>query len=438
MHSSKSGNTILGIRITSMRYRWIVWGILVITYVVGFFHRMSVSVVREPLVEAFNLSATEFGAMASMYFYAYCLAQIPAGALADTVGARLTAGFSMLLAAIGTFVFAYATSPLGLYAGRFIVGLGVAASFVCVMKIQSQWFKEREFSTLAGACLLCGNLGSLFAQAPLVFLTAALSFSGAFTSIGMGTLILAALCFLLVRNTPQDVGLASLKSAQPTTTTRALTLRQSLKQALSDKRLYPLYLTYFFILPQFFTFAGTWSAAYIQDIYQLSLTDASNTASLQVIGFMAGSLILGIASDRCGRRRFFLVLPCLVLTLCLTAVVLPWPEPLPLYIFAVCLFCAGFCCGTLSIIMTLCKEYSPPETTGTAIAVLNTCGFFGIALATPFYGYILDTATAYGFASPHQYALAFLTILMAAALLSSLFSIETYGKNISAAKPARQ
>lgn len=434
MHSIANSKSILGIRVTSMRYRWVVWGILVSTYVVSFFHRMSVSVVREPLVEAFSLSATEFGAMASMYFYAYCLAQIPAGALADSVGVRLTAGISMLLAAMGTLLFAYAASPAALYVGRFIVGLGVAASFICVMKVQSQWFKEREFSTLAGVCLLCGNLGSLCAQAPLVFLTAALAFEGAFTSIGLGTFILGALCLLFVRNTPEDLGLAPVDNGRPQSSAPTLTLRQSLTQALSDRRLYPLYFAYFFILPQFLTFAGTWSTAYLQDTYQLSLTAASNTASLQVIGFMAGSLILGLASDKCGKRRMFFVLPCFFLALSWVAAAFPWGGVLPLYLFAFCIFCAGFCSGTFSVMMTLCKEYSPPGATGTAIAVLNTCGFLGIGIATPIYGYILDTATASGAALPHQFALLFLAAITAAGLVAAFFTTESYGKNISATR----
>ena len=71
---------------SALRYRWVVWSLLVATYMVSFFHRMAVSVVKEPLMRQFDLSVSEFGMLASMYFYAYCFAQIPSGIMADSLG----------------------------------------------------------------------------------------------------------------------------------------------------------------------------------------------------------------------------------------------------------------------------------------------------------------------------------------------------------------
>ena len=414
---------------TAGQYRWVVWSLLVATYVISFFHRMSVSVVKETITTNFGLSSTEFGAMASMYFYAYCIAQIPLGVLADSVGVRATAAVSVTIAALGTIAFGCANSATGLYISRFIVGLGVAACFVCVMKVQSQWFREREFSTLSGICLFVGNIGSLSAQTPLALLVAALSFQGAFVSIGLGTLALAGLCLCFVRNRPQDMGFAPI-SAEPKQPEQAVSLGASLARVVKNKRLLFLYGFYFFSVPQLLGFGGAWSTAYIRDVYGLSLTSAANMASVQIIGFMLGSLALGYLSDKTGKRKPFLVYPCLGASLVWSFLAIAGGKALPPFAYAICLALMGFFSGMFSVMMAACKETSPAESTGTAIAAINTFGFLGIALATPAYGYIMDCFITLSHETQHHYATLFVALITGVSFLVSLGVKETGGRNI--------
>ena len=414
---------------TAERYRWIVWSLLVGTYMVSFFHRVSVSVVKEHITASFGLSATQFGLMASMYFYAYCVAQIPVGLLADSIGVRVTAAIGVSVAALGTIAFGFASSPLMLFVGRFVVGLGVAVCFVCVMKIQSQWFREREFSTLSGSCLFLGNVGSLSAQAPFALLVAALSFRGAFLSIGIVTLLLAALCFCFVRNKPQDMGFAPINKT-PEKKEDAKSLRVSLRTAVFSRPLLILNIFYFFAIPQLLGFCGAWSVAYIRDVYGVSLTVSSNIASCQLVGFMLGSIALGYLSDKVGKRKPFLVYPCLGAALVWGYLVFAGSS-LPPYGYAVCLALMGFCSGMFSVLMAACKESSPSESTGTAIAVINTFGFLGIALATSGYGRVLDLFITQSPVVQHHYATIFMAAITAASFLMSLGVKETHGRNIS-------
>ena len=85
----------------ALKYRWAVWGVMVLSYMVVFFHRLAAGVVREDLVRDFGLSASSFGSLASMYFYAYMIMQIPVGMLADSLGARITVFGGTLLAERG-------------------------------------------------------------------------------------------------------------------------------------------------------------------------------------------------------------------------------------------------------------------------------------------------------------------------------------------------
>lgn len=54
-------------------YRLIVFGVLILAYMVVFFHRLAVGIVRDDLISEFNMSNITFANLSSTYFYAYVL-----------------------------------------------------------------------------------------------------------------------------------------------------------------------------------------------------------------------------------------------------------------------------------------------------------------------------------------------------------------------------
>ncbi|HPI97440.1 MAG TPA: MFS transporter, partial [Synergistales bacterium] len=124
----------------ALRYRWYIWGTMVCAYLIVFFHRLAPGVLREELSSAFDLTATSFGTLASMYFYAYMIMQIPVGMLADSLGARATVSIGMFMTTLGSLLFGMARTSSLIFLGRFIIGIGVSTVFVCILKIQSRWF----------------------------------------------------------------------------------------------------------------------------------------------------------------------------------------------------------------------------------------------------------------------------------------------------------
>ena len=142
----------------ALSYRWVIWGVMVFAFMVSFFHRFSAAVVKDYVTAEFAMSATSLGAMASMYFYAYMIMQIPVGLLADSLGPRIIVSAGMFLAGSGSVIFGFAPSPAWLYLGRFLVGLGASTVFVSIMKVQTQWFRDGEFATISGITYPCRKL----------------------------------------------------------------------------------------------------------------------------------------------------------------------------------------------------------------------------------------------------------------------------------------
>lgn len=288
----------------ALRARWEIWSVMAAAYMVVFFHRLAAGVVRNDLVRDFGLSASAFGSLAAMYFYAYMAMQVPVGMLADTLGARATVSAGMLLAGAGSVLFGLAPTPGLLFLGRFLVGIGVSTVFVSILKIQSQWFREREFATMSGVTALVGNLGGVLAQAPLALAVAAFTWRSTFLGIGLFSGILALLCWGFIRNRPQDKGWPALNEAQAgIVPPRAEELLAGLKGVVSRWRVWPAFVLSGCASGLYLAFSGAWGTSFLRDVYGMERTAASGIVAFSVYGGMAGCFLTGWFSDRIGRRR---------------------------------------------------------------------------------------------------------------------------------------
>ena len=68
--------------------RWSIYGILILTYILVYFHRMAPGVVSEYLMADFQTTGTRLGTLSAIYFFVYAAMQLPSGVLADTLSAR--------------------------------------------------------------------------------------------------------------------------------------------------------------------------------------------------------------------------------------------------------------------------------------------------------------------------------------------------------------
>lgn len=380
-------------------YRWVVWGIMVMAFMVVFFHRLAAGVVRPDLEAAFGLSAASFGTLASMYFYAYMVMQIPVGFLVDTLGARITVSAGMLLAGVGSILFGMAPNGGILLLARFLVGIGVSTVFVSILKIQSQWFREREFATMSGMTALVGNSGGVLAQAPLAMAVAAFSWRQTFAGIGLFSIALALTCFALIRNTPEDVGLPPIEKPKTGPGKRKATARDllaGLKTVVASWHTWPIFLYLGCLSGIYFAFSGVWGSSFLREVYGMNATEASSRVVYLVYGFMAGSVLTGWFSDRLGQRRPPLVAMAALSTLAWGILVfgnggIPAPAFLrPLF------FIMGFSATGFVLSWALVKELQPPHIAGVAMSVVNMGGFLGTALISTFMGVVLDQLANYG------------------------------------------
>ena len=413
-------------------YRWIVWSIMLLSYMVVFFHRLAAAVVRQNLVDDFGLSGSAFGSLASMYFYAYMVMQIPVGYLADSLGARATVTFGMALAGTGSLLFGLAPNPVLLFAGRFLVGIGVSTVFIATLKVLSMWFRERQFGMLSGVTNLVGSLGGVLAQAPLAWAVAAFTWRMTFVAIGAFSLFLGALCWLLIRNAPTDRNLPPINPAPPAKGKPSLS--EGFGAILSNWRIWPSALFYASIVGIYLAFSGAWGISYLEAVYGLDRSAAAGIASYVVFGAMAGGLMTGGISDRIGRRKPVILAMTALFCLCLVPMVFWNGGRPPLALLRPLFFVMGVTSTAFILTWAVAKEINPPRYTGMAVALVNTVAFFGAAMITTAMGFILDRMAGAALLLQYRAVFSFALACSLFGIACALFMPETGCRNVTVAQ----
>ncbi|WP_256029579.1 MFS transporter [Natronomonas aquatica] len=138
-------------------------GPMLIAIAFGWFLSISVRMIYPSLLPylrtAYGLSLTTAGLLLSVLWVAYGLGQLPGGLLADRVGERLLLILSSLIAAGMLTLVVVADSPVVLFVGTSLFGLGTAMYGVSRFTILKDIYPDR-LGTATGVTMAAGDIGN--------------------------------------------------------------------------------------------------------------------------------------------------------------------------------------------------------------------------------------------------------------------------------------
>jgi sugar phosphate permease len=417
----------------ALRYRWLIFWILAVSYVLVYFHRLCPAVVAVDMMRDLHAGGPLLGLLGSAYFYPYAIMQLPAGLLSDSWGPRRAITLFFMVAFAGSLILGLAPSVFLAIVGRTLVGLGVSMLFVPTMKVLAEWFRVREFATMTGILMAMGGIGSLTAATPLALVSTWLGWRLSFVIVGVITLLLAILVWLIVRDRPSDKGWPS-----PTHRSESddvpVGLMKGMKQVLTYPGFWPVAIWFFFDCAVFFSFGGLWGGPFLMQVYGLTKAEAGQILSMLAIGMIVGSPFLSFVSNRLLQGRKPVLIISSVVLMCLTALLAFYTEKLSTgALYLICFGLGVFSSAVVVIGFTTTKELFPVRIAGTSTGLVNLFPFAGGAVAQPILGYVLEQrGRVQGAFTLAGYENAFLLLFISGviAFLASLFVQETLVKRV--------
>jgi sugar phosphate permease len=414
----------------ALRYRWLIFWILALGYVLVYFHRLCPAVVAEDMRRDLEAGGSLLGLLGSAYFYPYALMQLPAGLLSDSWGARKTITLFFCVAFAGSVVLGMAPNVYVAIVGRTLVGIGVAMLFVPTLKVLAEWFRVKEFAMMTGILMAMGGIGSYAAATPLAYISTWIGWRQSFMLVGVFTLLLGALVWAFVRDRPSVMGWPSPAADTSGKPAETMSLGRGIKRVLSEARFWPLAVWFFFTCAIFFSFIGLWGGPYLMQVYGLTKPHAGHILSLAAVGMILGSPFLSWLSNRVFRARKPVLIMGSVFMVAVTGVLYLFTSriPLPFY-YPICLVVGIFSGAMVTIGFTTNKELFPVSIAGTATGLVNFFPFAGGAVFQVVLGVVLErqglNVQGEWLLAGFQQGLLVLFLCAAVALVSSLFLKET-------------
>ena len=382
------------------RRAWGVWAVGALVYLVAFFHRTSLGVASLAAQERFGVGATALSVFAILQLGMYLVMQIPSGIMADRFGPRRMLAAALLCMALGEALFALATAMPLAVAGRGLVGLGDAFTFISVIRLAASWFPRQRFAVLTALTAMTGALGQVGGTVPL---SASLRAYG-WTATFLGTAVLSALLAIVVRWWVADHPGPELERSMATTP-----VLTELREVIAQRGTRTAVWAHFTLMSAFMVLATLWGYPYLVRGLGMAPGPARLTLTLTAAAPLAVAPVLGWVAGRRPHLRGRLVVSVAVLLAAAWVTAVTWPGGhLPAAFAVFLVFANAVGSAATKHAFDLARDANPPSRGGIASGVVNVGGFSAAMSASLGAGALLDAAGGDYDASSFQ--LAFLPI----------------------------
>lgn len=338
------------------------WLLGAVFYFLDYVVRTSPAVMLHPLATQFGITPLQAGSLLGSYFITYSLCSLVAGLSIDHLGPRTPLVAGCVILAIGCLCFLAGSQTSG-YVGRLLQGAGCAFAWPGCVFIATQGFSPHRLATVLGITQASGNLGGYLGQYGIgQALSGGLSMSTYWAALA-GLILLLAIGFMVL--------LRPGAHPPPSTTTPAgtasLGLLEPFRIILSNRQSWLAGVIGGLMTVPTSVFAMTWAVDLLQTDRQYSYADAVLASSVVSLGWIIGSPLFGLWSDRLGLRKPVLCSGAVLMLLVLMQLFL-FPDLLP---GTVSMLLLGVVSGAELLVVSISKEVNPDRVKGSAAGCAN-------------------------------------------------------------------
>jgi len=365
---------------------WAVWGAAMAAYVLAIFHRSSLAVAGLAAADRFDISAAQLATFTMLQLLVYAGMQIPVGLLVDRWGPRTVVLCGATLLALAQAGFALADSYGAALVARVFVGMGDAVTWICLLRLVTNWFRGRRIPLVTALSGTLGQLGAIGAAAPMTWALGHLGWTEAYLIAAGVSVVAAAVVAVVVHDHPDDRVVRGPRLTFET-------IRDSLRASWSHPGTRLGFWMHF--VSQFSATAMTllWGFPFLVRGEHLSEGRASLLLSLVVVAVMYSGPAIGWFIGRHPWHRSTTVLTIVFAIMAVWTVVLAWPGDAPFWLLVVLTQVVGIGGPASMIGFDLARTSNPAERLASANGIINQAGFSASLVLVVAIGVVLDWRT---------------------------------------------
>ena len=381
------------------------WGVTV-AYTLYYVCRMTLGVVKQPLIDGGVLTAGQLGIIGSAFYFVYAVGKFLNGFIADycnirrfmAVGIGISALMNLILGLLGLWNW-----PAGLLLAAFSLLWGVNGWMQSMGSPPgtislSRWFPLKSRGTMYGIFSSTPQLGKAVSMIMTGFIVAAAGWQWGFLAAAAAGAIGLVVSLVFISDTPESEGLPSVEELSGEPVQEKKPTRELQKWVFRHPGIWVIAIsTAFLYITQHAV--SDWGVLFLQKQKAFSLEQAAQIIGLAEIFGVAGNLAAGWLSDVLfrGNRVRPVVLSGILAVLSLAGFLfLGGGFGLNMAFVAVfsCSFSVVFC--IVAGLMAL--DFVPRRATGAALGIVGVSSYAAAGLQSVASGLLID-----GFASDGLY-----------------------------------
>lgn len=356
--------------------------------------RLSLNVVKKPIVEEGVFSETELGIIGSVLFFTYAVGKFTNGFLADrsninrfmSTGLLVTALVNLCLGFVNSFIlFAVLWGISGWFQS-----IGAAS---CVVGL-SRWFTDKQRGSFYGFWSASHNIGEAMTFIVVASIVSAFGWRYGFLGAGLVGLTGALIVWRFFHDTPQSKGLPAVnepKKEKEMSASQSEEFNRAQKEVLRNPAIWILALSSAFMYISRYA-VNSWGVFYLEAQKGYSTLDASFIISISSVCGIVGTVFSGVISDKLfgGRRN----VPALIFgllnvaALCLFLLV----PGVHFWLDAVAMVLFGLGIGVLICFLggLMAVDIAPRNASGAALGVVGIASYIGAGLQDVMSGVLIE------------------------------------------------
>jgi sugar phosphate permease len=192
------------LELTKMKYRHRVLAFLSTLGIITYLDRVAIAVAGPKIQEELGIGPEAWGAVGSVFAFAYGIFEIPAGILGDRIGPRRVLTRIVLWWSAFTTLTGMVSNYVALLVVRFAFGAGEAGAYPNVSVSISRWFPATERTRAIGIVWMCSQLGGVACPLLITLAEAQVGWRGAFYLFGLTGVAWSAAWYAWYRDVPSD------------------------------------------------------------------------------------------------------------------------------------------------------------------------------------------------------------------------------------------